>query len=236
MELLSDSMTLNAALNDDSLSLKNKKTLVNMCLYLLLKLAIDTGYTHSDFHIANLMMDLNDSTYFDGLSGKPSLIDFGFTQKLYPEIFNTIKTKCNAKQYTEALKELCNIKRPDGADMNDDEGNYGWVCGSYDIIRETYVLDFPSNTNEQISLLFERREKAIDKTVKEFDEKHKIDSSIPLLPLSNEAKNNMFSGLIGGRKNKNKSRKNKYIKKTKKNNKRVQSKKRKNTNKKYKYY
>jgi hypothetical protein len=226
MEFMSESITLNRALDSEEVSEEDKQNFVNMCLYLLLKLAIETGYTHSDFHIGNFMIDLNDNTYFDGLTGKPSLIDFGFTQKLSPKIFNIIKTKCNAKQYTEALKELCKIKRPDGLDMEKYNSFYGWVCGTFDVVANESVPDFNPEVNTQLIELFDLREKAIDKVVQLFNEKHEQDKSIPLLPLSNEAKKYMFAGLIGGRRGR-KNNRNRKSRKTKKRSKKNTKKKRK---------
>ena len=54
----------------------NYELYVNMSLYLLLELALKTGYSHADFHMSNIMINRSAVDYFDGIPGKPIIIDF----------------------------------------------------------------------------------------------------------------------------------------------------------------
>ena len=46
---------------------------INMTIFILLKLAYDTGYTHGDFHMSNIFINKNYNNYFKGIDGKPLL-------------------------------------------------------------------------------------------------------------------------------------------------------------------
>jgi len=204
MEFADNYQTLFNLKNSDKFELYK-----DMSLYLLLRLAIETGYTHGDFHPGNIMINTTYNNYFKNIMGAPFLIDFGYAQKIPLDILNIIKENYKKKFYTTALKELCNIKRTDNLSMNDYKDFYGWACGQYDYKKQQPMTEFKNSTNEVIKILFKRREDAIDNTITLFDQKHSTDPKYPLLPLSNAVKNKMFSGLIGGKKKtKNYTRKN----------------------------
>lgn len=193
----------------------------NMALYLLLRLAIETGYTHGDFHPGNIFINTTSTNYFAGTTGSPLLIDFGQAQKIPLDILKDMKDKYQSGNYTGALARLCEIDRPDGVTMDikeipylhangmqrmDIENNrafYGYACGTYDYKNKIEVLGFLQGEEAGISQLVESREPAIDALVKIFEEKHAANPDIPLLPLSNAIKNKMHSGLIGGKHRKN---------------------------------
>jgi hypothetical protein len=188
----------------------------NMALYLLLRLALETGYTHSDFHPGNIMINVNDKLYFKGFSGSPILIDFGYTQKIPLDNLAIIKENYDSKKYTDALKELCKIRRPDKLSMNKYKEYYGWVCGQFDYKTQQEVSDFDSNVNSLLNELVIRREDSINYIVDLFNKKHAEDpNKYPLLPLSNAVKNSIFEGLIGGKKRNIKNKKTKKSNKTK---------------------
>lgn len=191
----------------------------NMTLYLLLKLAIDTGYTHGDFHPGNIFINTRSNNYFKGINGKPLLIDFGQAQKIPLDILEFMKEQYKNGNYTDALKRLCDIDRPDKIVMKEYPSFYGFACGTYDYNNNKPVSDFPSDTNKEIFQLILKREQAIDDMVNLFKVKHDSNpAKFPLLPLSNAVKNSMYSGLIeGGKRKTKKLRKNK--KKSRKNNK-----------------
>jgi len=184
-------------------SLKNKpnaELYKNMALYILLKLAIDTGYTHGDFHPGNIFINISSTNYFKDISGKPLLIDFGQSQKIPIGILNFMKEQYKIGNYTEALKKLCDIDRPDEVVMKEYNSFYGFACGTYDFKNNIAISDFPQDINSKISKLIEQRELAIDDMVNLFNVKHAENpSKYPLLPLSNAVKKTMYSGIIGGR-------------------------------------
>jgi hypothetical protein len=189
----------------------------NMALYLLLRFALETGYTHSDFHPENIMININDKLYFKGFIGSPLLIDFGYTQKIPLDNLAIIKENYDSKKYTDALKELCKIRRPDKLSMNKYKEYYGWACGQFDYKTQQEVSSFDSNVNSVLNELVIRREDSINYIVDLFNKKHAEDpNKYPLLPLSNAVKNSIFEGLIGGKKRNNKNIKNKKTKKSNK--------------------
>lgn len=183
----------------------------NMAMYLLLKLAIDTGYTHGDFHPGNIFINQATTVYFSGMQGGPLLIDFGQARKIPNNRLQIIRDNYSAGNYVDALKQLCLINRADEVRMLDHKSFYGYVCGAYDYYDQRVIREFPNpaNTNTQIGELIRAREAAIDAMIQSFEQKHAANPSIPLLPLSNKVKNSMYSGLIsrgGKRKNKGKTR------------------------------
>ena len=200
----------------------------NMSLYLLLKLAIETGYTHGDFHPGNIFINTSSTNYFKGITGKPLLIDFGQSQKIPLDILEFMKDQYKNGNYTEALKKLCDIDRPDEIKMKEYPSFYGFACGTYDYKSNKLVDGFPLNTNKEIGDLILKREKSIDDMVDLFKRKHDSEpGKFPLLPLSNAVKNSMYAGLIeGGKRKSKKLRKNNKIKSRKNSN----SKSRKNSN------
>jgi thiol-disulfide isomerase/thioredoxin len=172
-----------------------------MCYYLLIQLALETGYTHADFHRGNILLNPYCDTYFKGLSGCPLLVDYGFAQKLPQDIYQKIKDYNNQKRYTDILKLLCDIPRTDNYDLKRSIINYSWVCGNYDPTSNQYVKKitgkYPDYMNGKIDKLFKYREESIDTIVAKFDEKHKMNPNLyPLLPLSNAVKNKMYAGMI----------------------------------------
>jgi serine/threonine protein kinase len=177
----------------------------HMTLFILLKLAIETGYTHSDFHPGNIFINENDDTYFKSdtgipILGRPLLIDYGMAQKIPIDKLNQIKTNCENKNYTDALKILCTINRPDGEVINNFPTFYGYVCGTYKYLNSSSGLamtDFEQDTNKKIITLFKNRENAINILKDEYKIKHESEpDKYPWIPLSNSIKNKMYSGLI----------------------------------------
>ena len=187
----------------------NNQLYVNMTLYILLQLAIQTGYTHGDFHTGNIFINTTSNNYFKGMIGRPVLIDFGQAQKIPILILRDIKNNYNAGKYTDALKLLCNIPRPDGLVMQEYPSFYGFACGTYDAILNRPIRKFHPETNKEIYKLILSRDQAITDMVETFKVKHdSMPNEYPLLPLSNAVKNSMYSGLItnGGSKRIRKSK------------------------------
>jgi hypothetical protein len=180
----------------------------NICRYALLKLALETGYNHSDFHNGNILLE-KDTTYFDNIKLSPVLIDFGRTNKLDLNILYAIKKSVEEKNYVNALSYLCQPYNTTKTFHTKSEYKkyYGWICGDYGgTIPEDKLSD---SVNIQIDELFKSHEVSIDKNVEIMNKLHDADpTKYPLLPLSNNIKNLLYNGMIGGRK-KRKTRKNK---------------------------
>lgn len=156
-----------------------------MTAYIILKLAIDTGYSHGDYHVANIMINDTKNNYFNGMTGSPLLIDFGFTTKIEIDKLETILNFIQNKEYTSALEVIGSIPRPDGLELDNPAYSkwYGYL-----------LKDFQPDANQRIDELFRLREEAIQNTVIKFNELHRNNPAIPLLPLSNSAKKNIYSG------------------------------------------
>jgi hypothetical protein len=212
---------LNTAMKTMNLDKKNLDLAENISRYALLKLALDTGYGHNDFHVGNILIQ-EDKTYFKNIDISPILIDFGRTTKLNLDILNTIKTKVQQKNYIGALSELCkpyNTKLVHTRTLN--VNYFGWVCGDYEGQIKSKKL--PESVNTEIDQLFEKRELAIDENIQTMSRLHDSEpNKYPLLPLSNEIKNKLYNGMIGGKRNRKrkrkcKTKKNKLLKKNKTN-------------------
>ena len=162
--------------------------------YALIELAMQTGYTHGDFHPSNIMVDLENNVYFYNLVGQVLLIDFGMAQKIDPSTMSKIKELYENNKYMEIIEILCEIRRPDGVYLKD-KYIYELLCKPYTDIHPDMADHFIKTK------LIPMREKFIDELVKEFDNLHKtVSNDYPYLPLSNEAKNRLYQGMIGGKK------------------------------------
>ena len=190
-------------------------------LYIVLKLALDTGYTQGDFHKGNILFDSKDDTYFDGQypgrPGRPYIIDFGYARKIPPAIMSSIKMYNEKGQYMEALKRICTVERSDGVEVDEFPSFYGYICGTYNDDTGARASAHPYDTDVNIAMLNEARERMIDKNILRMDELHNADSKYPLLPLSNSAMNSIFPGMIGGRQKtkRRKTKRRKYSRKYK---------------------
>jgi hypothetical protein len=176
----------------------NFNTYVYMTAYILIKLAVETGYAHGDYHKGNIMINNTKNTYFEGLEGAPLLIDYGLSTKIQPNTLNRIRELYNAEiehndlkpenpvnpdKYTQILEILSKIPRKDGAKLTDLPDFYGYIC---DICVNNRIIDG----------LFKSRDKSIKNTITLFEGLHTNDpSKYPLLPLPNSIKNKMYSGV-----------------------------------------
>jgi hypothetical protein len=154
----------------------------NMAKYLLIELALKTGYTHSDFHVSNILIDVNNHNYFKGLIGAPLLIDFGWTRKIPSIILNNIKKYYNEKNYNKIIQLLCNLRRANGKNLRN-YNVFDWVCNA-------------NCDNKKIDDLVNRRMISIDENIKLFDKKHENNKDYPLLPLSNRFKHLIYNGIF----------------------------------------
>jgi len=152
----------------------------NVGLYLILELALKTGYSHADFHGSNIMMrESNSSSYpyfLHGPNMKPLFIDFGLSVRIPDKKYDKIKQLCEDSKYTAALKVLCTIPRKDKEhiDTTDWERHYGWACNA----------DEPQ-VNSEVAKLFSQRREAEKIVADKFNQTHPMG---PLLPLTDSAK------------------------------------------------
>ena len=206
---MAENLTSNNVLTNNDFS--------NIGRYALLNLALTTGYTHGDFHRGNILI-CDSTSYFNGVTYRPIVIDFGRSTKLPPDKFNQLKTFVSNHDYISALKILCHSNEF-VQNIAYSEFFYGWVCGDYDLNDEAYENNkidnvdnyawngipekppaLPETINAEIDVLFQAREIAIDANIETMILAHEQDRiKYPLLPVSNQIKNKLFSGLIGGK-------------------------------------
>ena len=206
---MAENLTSNNVLTNNDFS--------NIGRYALLNLALTTGYTHGDFHRGNILI-CDSTSYFNGVNYRPIVIDFGRSTKLPPDKFNQLKTFVSNHDYISALKILCHSNEF-VQNIAYSEFFYGWVCGDYDLNDEAYENNkidnvdnyawngipekppaLPETINAEIDVLFQAREIAIDANIETMILAHEQDRiKYPLLPVSNQIKNKLFSGLIGGK-------------------------------------
>ena len=81
MEFENDYKRLYDFIISDTISREMKIKYINYSLYIILKLALETGYSHADFHTANIMIHPT-MDYFSEKSGRPLVLDFGYSVKI----------------------------------------------------------------------------------------------------------------------------------------------------------
>lgn len=227
MELLNNAHTVSKIFKFRPNSLQFYKT---VSIYLLLKLALETGYNHGDFHKNNIML-MTDKTYFGpSVPFRPVIIDFGRTHKIPLDTLNLIKDSVKNKNYLKAVSYLC-VPEASNCYISDVESNnlYGWICQNYNVNVEEDITRYvdlmnhycknkykdnvpplsqfkkyeetePIKINSTVNHFFNLREKAIDESIKKMNELHAQEpDKYPLLPLSNQIKNRLYNGMIGGR-------------------------------------
>ena len=191
-------------------------------LYRFIKSGVSTEFkieliNFSLFHSGNIMINprLN---YFEGIPGRPMIIDFGYTTKIPKPDMDIMKEFVRNGDYVRALKQLCKVNRADDRKPNKPEWAefYGWICSDWDLITRKQSIapvgldEIKHTTNDRLRELFERRETHIDAVVEQFKTLHNREPNLyPLLPLSSAAKNQMYEGILSG----GKKCKNKYLRK-----------------------
>lgn len=167
----------------------NKTNVHNMVRYLLIELAIQTGYTHGDYHKGNILVNINKNTYFKGIQGEPILIDFGYALKIPEHTMASIKQLYKNKNYLGILQLICMTPRANGLMLNQTKFNdlFGYICNRPNDATEI---------NMQIDDLIRLKNEAINDRIQSFHYKKYEDKNYPLLPLSNKIKNKMYIGIL----------------------------------------
>jgi len=168
-------------------TIRNNLINIIMSYYILIEFVMKTGYNHGDYHCGNILINKEDDTYFAGIKGAVSLIDFGYSEKIDPEIMKEIKELYKNHEYVEILKKLCSIHRKDGLDLTY-YPHFMYVC---------YIApNYHPIINQKIKNLIQQKEEQKDKIVALFAKKREEgDKMYPYLPLSNSAKNKMYMGI-----------------------------------------
>ena len=144
----------------------SNKVYKNMARFILLKLCLETGYNHGDFHLGNIMIN----TILDNIL----LIDFGYSVKINPDLLDKIKNYINEKDYSKALSIIYNIPRIDGLNLTDSKYDiyFSWLC--HDV------------NNNELNILFQLNEYS----------KNTILNKSYKFNFSDNLKNYLFNGLL----------------------------------------
>jgi hypothetical protein len=186
---------------------RGQELLVNMTAFILIELALRTGYTHADFHNQNVMINPSDPTMFSGLGMSIILIDFGLARKLSQKEMTRLKEYTKKNDFENAMNWICKYPSSIGSMPNE----YYPICFLKDKSRRDSntgdVTITPATfhyiNNLRIAQLKEQYEEQTDNRVQRFNATH---SAEMLLPLSNAMKNRMYPGIeINEKMNENES-------------------------------
>ena len=158
----------------------------NMALFSILRLAIETGYNHGDYHPSNIFIDTKDNSYFLNCSGSPSIIDYGFSYKMPIVYIRNIINFVKNKRYVDALEIICKQNRSDNVNLNNYPSLYGWLCSNFDYKNQVSVNnknDIIENINNEIKILHDCFEKSNLKRKEIFAIKNNTDKMYPILPI-----------------------------------------------------
>jgi hypothetical protein len=221
MEFEKDYKRLYDFIKSEKVSREMKIKYINYSLYIILKLALETGYSQADFHTANIMIHPS-MDYFSEKGGRPLILDFGYSVKIPSYSMKKIQLSVRNGDYISALKWICGAKRSDNNTLIKESWSsyYGWVCRDWDLLKnmtnpksvgnaqiavgeDTFKYPIPKNiaysNNNKIRELFNLRETYKKKIMNEFNKLYKKSPLFyPEIPLSDKIiKEHTYNGLRG---------------------------------------
>lgn len=213
-----------------TISKEMKIKYINYGLFIIIELALETGYSQADFHTANIMIHPK-MDYFGKNTGRPLILDFGYSRKISESTMKKIRDSISKHDYIAALKWICGVKRSDDSTITKEAWSsyYGWVCRDWDLLNkgisksvgksiikvgDDMEYSVPKNiaysNKYKLGKLFKLREKFKEQLLVKFN-KLNIESPInyPKLPLSSNIVNQRtYVGLFGGKTRRIKKKKN----------------------------
>jgi len=121
--------------------------LVILCGLLIINLAL-LGFSHGDFHIKNILINNNDSSFINSLNYRPFLIDFGLTTKLTLEQHKYVIKCYDERNYLAILNYIyVNVPRADGLFLYDRINTYGYIVGLFDVFKKPNKDKFYGSKN-----------------------------------------------------------------------------------------
>ena len=152
----------------------------NMSRYLLLLLAVETGYNHTDFHQNNILIDNKNNNYFDTIYGYPILIDFSWAEKIPEDKLKIIVDYYEKGKYIDALYILYTINRRDDIEL--------YKFDTFDWLYKNIYHEKNINDNIIRNLIYYRKI-----TIHKIVNTKKNDKTMILI--DNTIQNNMFNGI-----------------------------------------
>lgn len=132
---------------------------VALCAYVVIRLLVSTKIHHADFTPSNILLreEEDQKEYFNGLAGKPTILDFGFAVEFDDLKMNFVMKKFREKDYSAIMAFLYSCQKSDGCMLNKHEHLYGYICGEYDIQKQELRRYFTDDFDEKIDQLFKIR-------------------------------------------------------------------------------
>jgi hypothetical protein len=186
---------------------------LSACRYIIMKLVNETGYSHGDFHLSNILLIKINGFYI------PLLIDFGYSIPFPSNKLIEFRRRFNSQKYLKCIQSICEA----GSKVNKskkffDWHSYLWFCNPRKDPNQILLKDFIQTLDEGIVKNFFLKmsstlqmDEIIENNIKHFysleqirlnncievmEYYHKNNPEVyPKLPLSNTVKNKMFVGL-----------------------------------------
>lgn len=145
--------------------------------YALIRLLHETGYTHGDHHMGNIM-----TKHIGNYRYTTLLIDYGLSFKLSEKQKKPFDEWYANGDFYHFIMGLCDIYRKDKIDLR-----------SYDVYTDICnIKEDMATYNQKMKQFIDEKEQLQEKQVQTFNANNKQLS----LPLSNAAKNKVFYGLL----------------------------------------
>jgi hypothetical protein len=170
-----------------------KKYCYSLFCYMIIELAVKTGYAHGDFHYANFLVNEEDNTYFKNDPLSIYIIDFGMAVSMNATERKQCQEAYNNHRYNEIIDIVCEIGRGTFVSYNDKSAIvtlfFGYICD--------YLKTFENNDefNMYIANWIVSKNMATHDIIRHNESKHNREL-YPLLPLSNSIKNKMYRGML----------------------------------------
>jgi hypothetical protein len=184
-----------------------------------IRLALQTGYSQNDWHPENILVNKIVTGFYKDIPGHVLIIDFGKASKIPNDKLVNMRELVSAEKYSDALQIFDTLTRRDAVQINEHPKFYGWITNKYDEVTKSATQPFTDvELNKRMKLLNQLKQEAITERITKFNSAtHNGDrENWPYLPLSNDVKNKLFSGMLVGGRNKKKRYRSKICKKTRK--------------------
>ena len=132
--------------------------LIPIFMFLMIRLIMETGFIHADYHFDNILVFKNNKFYFcsDSVDVYPMIIDFGRMIKLNESELQQMKSLYEAKQYFKMLLYVKTITVSNPNYNKHGEHGYSWLYCKNNEYKQTNCETY---YNKRITQLFKHYEK-----------------------------------------------------------------------------